>query len=145
MGDPVRRGTVCFLRDGNQLLLALIEYGPTDSKWTGIGGFVEEGETLAQAVVREAREETYLELDERDLHKVAELNGPIQLNVFLADKWTGELKIKEPGIKELRWFPINDLPYSQMHPGTQNWLPQVLVGKLLKTTSSQITEVSAFD
>ena len=126
MSDVVRKGTVCFLQDGDKVLLALIEYSPTDRKWNGIGGFAEEGETLEEAVVREAKEETYIEFDKNSLKKVAELNGAIQLNVFLTDKWRGELKIKDPSLKELKWFPINDLPYSQMHPGTENWLPKVL-------------------
>jgi ADP-ribose pyrophosphatase YjhB (NUDIX family) len=60
MPTPLRQATVCFLRNKNQVLLALIEYGPNDRKWTGIGGFVEAGESLEDAVVREAEEETYI-------------------------------------------------------------------------------------
>lgn len=145
MGDTIRKGTVCFILDRDQLLLALIEYSPTDRKWNGIGGFVEIGETLEETVVREAREETYLELDKSSLKKVAELNGHIQLNVFLTRSWSGELKIKEPSLKELRWFSITDLPYSQMFPGTENWLPKVLAGKLLRLTGDQTKEVLKFD
>jgi ADP-ribose pyrophosphatase YjhB (NUDIX family) len=144
VADKIRRGTTCFVQNNNKLLLALIEYSPTDRKWAGIGGFVEEGETLEETVVREAKEETYIDLDPNSLRKVAELNGSFQLSIFFTSKWSGEIKAKEPSLKELKWFPINELPYSQMHPGTENWLPKVLEGKLIRVTNHQAEEVVNF-
>lgn len=140
-----RKGTVCFLRKNNEILLALIEYTPNDLKWNGIGGFVEKGESLEDAVVREGLEETYIEFDKKTLRKVAELYVPFQLSVFVADKWNGELKIREPSLKVLKWFSLDNLPYSQMHEGTKNWLPKVLNGKLIRVKDGQIEEVERFD
>ncbi|TSC85261.1 MAG: Adenylosuccinate synthetase [Microgenomates group bacterium Gr01-1014_16] len=147
MDNKIRRGTVCFLQKDNQLLLALIEYSPTDMKWTGIGGWSEVGESLEDAVVREIAEETYIEVNKNDLRKVAEIGTleTFQLNVFMAYKWSGKIKPKEPSVKELKWFPVNKLPFPQMHPGSDKWLPKVLEGKLLKSTGDQITEVEKFD
>ena len=48
-----RKATLCFFRKDNQIVLANIEYSPTDTKWAGIGGFVEEGESLEDALARE--------------------------------------------------------------------------------------------
>ncbi len=141
----MRKGTVCFIQNGDTLLLALIEYSPTDRKWTGIGGFVEEGESLEEAVVREANEETYITLDKNHLTKVAELNGSFQLNVFITDMWSGEFKAKEASIKDLQWFHIDQLPYYQMHPGTEAWLSKVLAGKKVKITDGQTEMITTFE
>lgn len=103
------------------------------------------GESLEDAIIREAQEETFIKFDKNHLKKVAELNGSFQLNVFLTNTWSGEIKSKEPSIKELKWFPINELPYSQMHPGNDKWLPMVLEGKLVKTAGDQMEEVMSFD
>ncbi len=136
-----RQGTVCFLRNGDKILLALIHYNNGEEKWNGLGGFAEAGETLEEAVVREVQEETYLEFDKTRLTKVAELNGSFKLNVFLTDTWSGEMKIREDTIKELRWFSINEIPYSQMHKGNDEWLPLVLAGKVLKIDGGKIEEM----
>jgi hypothetical protein len=38
----------------------------------------------------------------------------------------GELATVDPTLKQLRWFDIAKLPYAQMHPGNEAWLPKVL-------------------
>ncbi len=147
MEEKLRKGTVCFIQDGNSILLALIEYASTDRKWNGIGGFAEEGESLEEAVVREASEETEISLDKNDLKRVAELNfsPSFQLNVFLASKWSGELNIKDSSLKELKWFPKSDLPYEQMHEGNRDWLEPTLKGKLVRLVDNKLEEVSSFE
>jgi len=139
----MRIGTVCFLIKEHEVLLILIEYSPTNRKWTGIGGVVDEGESLEDAIVRETQEESYLEIKKESLKKVAELNyEDLQLYVFLSDKWSGELKAKEPSLKEFQWFSINDLPFSKMHPDNDKWLPQILKGKLMKKVDDNYIEVT---
>lgn len=141
----MRQGTVCFLRKKDHLLLAQIEYSATEMKWTGLGGFIEAGESTQDAVVREITEETHLAVDKNSLVKVAEIIGTIQLHVFTATKWTGDLEIKDPSIKKLQWFRIHQLPYPLMHPETEKWLPNVLEGNMVKFTNDQLILFNTFD
>ena len=119
-------GTVCFIVENSQVLLALIEYSPGDRKWNGIGGFVEENELPEEAVVREIREETFIEVNKKDLIRVKELDLDIHLVVFKANKWSGELKIKDESLKELKWFKFDEIPYNQMHENNDKWVPEIL-------------------
>lgn len=66
MGDDVpARPQVCVgavVIDGSQILLIQRGRPPEAGRWSLPGGRVEHGETLAEAVVREVREETGLEV-----------------------------------------------------------------------------------
>jgi NADH pyrophosphatase NudC (nudix superfamily) len=142
----MKKGTVCFILKDDKVLLVLIEYSPTDRKWTGIGGMVDEGESLEDTIIREAGEESFIEIDKSRLKKVAVLTSEtFQLNAYIADKWSGEIKAKESSLKEFRWFSKYHLPFSEMHEGNENWLPQVLNGKLMKNNGNQIIEVKTLD
>lgn len=120
-----RISTVCFLVEENKILLANIEYGANNRKWTGIGGFIEEGESPEDAVVREIQEETCIIVEKENLVRVLELDIDIRLIVFKASKWSGELKIKDKSLKELRWFDSDQIPYDQMYPGNEDWIPEL--------------------
>ncbi len=117
-----RVGAVCFIIDDEKILLALIEYSTEDRKWNGIGGFVEEGEAPEDAVVREIGEETFIKVDKKDLIKVKELYLDIHLIVYRTNKWSGELRIKDNSLKELKWFFRNEIPIHQMHDGNEEWI-----------------------
>ena len=138
----MKKGTVCFLTKNEEVLLVLIEYSPNDRKWTGIGGYVNGGESLEDAIIREAQEESFIEIERDSLRKVAILaDNDLELNVFLADKWSGEIKAKEPSLKEFRWFRNDQLPFSEMHTDNDKWLPQILDGKLIKKENGQYKDV----
>lgn len=140
-----RQGTVCFIINDNEILLILMEYSPTDRKWTGIGGMVDAGESLEDSLIREIDEESYIKIEKKDMRKVAEIEYPgFQLNVFLTDKSTGKLRAKEAMLKEFRWFSKDDLPYSDMHAGNDKWLPQILEGKFIKLSNNELIEVADF-
>lgn len=123
----MRKATVCFLRKDDKVLLALIEYPSGDRKWNGIGGFVEQDETLEVAVIREANEEVGIQINPESLklHKTIPLNE-IELKVFSADRWDGEPHIVDLTLKDLKWFEPDEIPYEKLHEGNNEWLPEVL-------------------
>ena len=77
-------------------------------------GHVEEGESMSQTVVREAKEELGIDINETDL-ELAFLLHPYKenyLNIFFrTNKYNGIPSIIEKDkCEELKWFDINDLP-----------------------------------
>lgn len=121
-------------RPQNQVLLGLKKRGFGVGKYAGFGGKVEAGETLAQAAVRELREECGLQAKEQNLWHVARLEFlfPARppwdqtVHVFRLEFWLGE-----PGeTEEMKpeWFDLGNLPFERMWADAPYWLPQVLLG-----------------
>jgi 8-oxo-dGTP diphosphatase len=59
--------TICFLYDGDKVLLLNRNKAPLFGMWNGVGGKLELGETPVQGILREIDEETTLELMEKDI------------------------------------------------------------------------------
>ena len=76
-----------------------------------IAGFVETGESLEEAVVREVREETGLEIDSLRYFGSQPWPYPIGLMVgFTARYKGGNLRLQEEELSEGGWFHRNKLP-----------------------------------
>ena len=123
-----RKGILCFIRREDKVLLIEVNYGEGKVIWNGVSGFVEPGEELASAVVREVREEIGIDIDPSSLvHKGAHaVSDVLDLEVFVATEWVGEPQPKEDSIVVARWFRVDDLPYDHIFPGNQDWLPGFL-------------------
>lgn len=89
--------------------------GYKDGKYDmAASGHLEAGESLAMAVVREAKEEIDIHIEPKDLELVAIIH-PYQedyINVFFStQKYKGTPKIMEKEkCDDLNWFEINNLP-----------------------------------
>jgi NAD+ diphosphatase len=84
-----------------------------------LAGFVEAGETLEQAVVREVREEVGLEVDDLRYFGSQAWPFPSQLMCgFFARYRSGEIVAQESEISEARWFHVDRMPEAGAYPGT---------------------------
>ena len=125
--------TLIFLRKENKILLAMKKRGFGSDRYNGVGGKIEPGETIEQALVRECREE--IEVIPMNYWKVAEHDfiqdegddpWRMYVHVYLCDEWEGEPSETEEMAPE--WFAIEDIPYDNMWEDDTYWLPQVLAG-----------------
>ena len=105
-----------LIRDRDILLQRRYRTGYEDGNYGFIAGHVEEKETFLEALIREAKEESGLSLQAKDLDvaHVMHRRGPTdeRVDVFIrARKWLGNPKIMEPDkCDEMGWFAIDALP-----------------------------------
>ena len=128
--------TLLLLRDGDNILLAMKKRGFGEGYWNGIGGKVEVGETIKQALVRECQEEigvTPLVYQKVAIHdfKFPDGHSGMIVHAYLCTEWEGEPEETE----EMApcWFATSEIPYDQMWQDDRYWLPLVLAGKKLET------------
>src|SRR5689334_1601018 len=131
----LRPRTVTFLLRETEVLLGLKKKGFGKHYLLGIGGKVENGETIEEAAKREVAEEIHVLLPE--LRKMGVLNFYFphiadeswdqQIHVFTARRWEGEPQESE----EIRpyWFELENIPYEKMWDDARYWLPHILAGQ----------------
>lgn len=152
--------------EGKEVLLARKTRHIGKGRWNGYGGGLEPGENLLTCAVRETRQESGLEVSSTDLEKVAEVtfhntksdgrNFSCLVHVYIISRWRGEPRASEE-MMEPTWFPLANLPVSQMMPADSIWLPLILAGKKIIGTAHygpfqrsllrpvEITEVGRFE
>lgn len=121
-----------------EICLAMKKRGFGVNRWNGVGGKVEKGEKIDAGALRETREEIGVEI--RQSNKVAELSfffphHPTwnqKVHVYFSEMWNGEPSESEE--MRPRWFSAQELPFGQMWPDDEFWIPEVLSGKLVKAT-----------
>jgi len=103
-------GAVCVL-DGN-LLLVRRGHGPAAGAWSVPGGRLEAGELLAEAVVREVREETGLECVCGDLlgwvERISDEHHFVILD-FEVTPLTADTPRAGDDAVEARWVPLEEV------------------------------------
>jgi len=130
---------VFFLRD-DEILLAMKKRGFGKGLWNGAGGKIEPDETMEQALVRESQEEVGLTpiswekvaVHDFYMHEGSTSPWHMQGHVFICRQWEGEAIETEEMAP--RWTKIKDIPYAEMWSDDIVWLPQTLMGKLLRGT-----------
>ncbi len=129
--------TLLFLlrEDKKEVLLAMKKRGFGEGKWNGVGGKVEEGETVTQAVIREAQEEIGVGIDEEHLIARGEIEFSFEhpndmhllVHIFTTTVWEGTPSESEE-MKPV-WYSFDSVPYQEMWVDDPHWLPQMLEGK----------------
>lgn len=97
-------------RGGDEILLAKSVHNKTNM-YGLIAGFVEVGETLEEAVQREAFEEVGLKL--KNIQYMSSQPWPFPSNLmvaFRAEYESGEIKLQEEEIADAQFFKIDQLP-----------------------------------
>jgi NAD+ diphosphatase len=101
---------IVLVERDHQLLLAR-PYHFTPGMYSVIAGFVEPGETLEEAVVREVREEVGLTI--KDIRYFGSQPWPFPHSLmigFTASYAEGEISPDDTEIEDARWFTADDLP-----------------------------------
>ncbi|MDD2238613.1 MAG: NUDIX domain-containing protein [Bacilli bacterium] len=106
-----------FIKDG-ALLIAMSESSSKKGKFTLIGGFVDEGETIKEAARRECQEEigAGFDIEEDELliiktYREPALSDPnllIEMNLLLALKELDVELVPNDEILEYKWFKLGD-------------------------------------
>lgn len=124
------KSVLCHLKKDDCYLLLYRNKKKNDmneGKWIGVGGHVEENETINQAAIREIKEETGLDVHSLSCcGEVLFINDDYQemMYVYEITDFSGELIECDEG--ELRWIPIKDIYNYPMWEGDKAFLPKVI-------------------
>ena len=124
---PTQLLTLCIIRDGNRVLLGMKKRGFGEGKWNGYGGKLKDGESLEEAMIREVKEESDIDLIQFEKRGEMKFLFPdITRHVYIYEgtKWNGEPKETE----EMRpqWFDLFDIPFAKMWISDTGWFPYFL-------------------
>lgn len=127
------RRTLLFFRKNNQILLAMKKRGFGAGKWNGVGGKIESGESIEDALVRESIEEvnmrplSWAKVAELDFIQYAESDPwHMYVHAYISEEWEGDPE--ESDEMKPHWYDIDTIPYEIMWEDDQYWLPMVLAG-----------------
>lgn len=111
--DPkVATGAIFSLNGGIVLVQRAIE--PSYGKWVFPGGYVDRGEALEAAAIREVKEESGLDVRLARLLGVYSAPGnPVILIVYVGEVTGGSLQVDEEGL-DARVFAPAEIPWDQL-------------------------------
>jgi len=104
-----------FLQNSHILLLRRFNTGYEDGNYSVVAGHVDAGETVTQAVTREAKEEVGVTIKPDDIKIVHVMNRKSKderIDFFVTvSHWTGDVINNEPNkCDDLAWPPLDCLP-----------------------------------
>ena len=106
--DP-KVAAVTLVHDVGRILLVRRAIQPHYGKWSLPSGYVDRGEAVEKAAVREVWEETNLKIEINSLQGIYSGIGPVILAVYQASPASGEPSVGSE-VSEVDWFKINRLP-----------------------------------
>jgi 8-oxo-dGTP pyrophosphatase MutT (NUDIX family) len=136
----MKKVTLCFLLKDGEILLAakkrsLSGFSAGIGKWNGVGGKVDEGETVRLAAARELNEEVGVTVKDEHLEDVGNIKFHFKdkpewnqhVHIFVARNWEGE-PIETDEMRP-QWYKHHEIPFDSMWADDKHWLPLVLAGK----------------
>jgi len=108
-----------LIEDNKILMLRRFNTGFADGNYSVVAGHVEKGESFSQCIIREAKEEAGIILDQNDIKVVHVMHRDSKTSVnnervdvfFTASKWGGVIENKEKDkCDDLAWFDIDNMP-----------------------------------
>lgn len=111
--NPIPAVGVILFND-DKICLVRRKYAPGIGLWCLPAGFVEIYETVEAAAVREAKEETNLDIEIERLHGVYSSFNPTKTHVvviFYHAKIIGGEPLAGDDAEELQFFPLDEVPY----------------------------------
>lgn len=123
--------TLLYIIKDGRVLLIRSKRGMSKGKWNGPGGHVEDGESPADAAIRETSEETGvtpLGAEHAGFNEfyIGE-ECAMKAHIFVARDFSGEPKETDEGVPQ--WFPVDKIPLAGMWPDDSVWMPLMLAGK----------------
>ena len=115
------RGAAVFIRDAEGRVLLIHEaYGR--HRWGLPGGLQEPGEDIRGTAIREAKEETGLDVELGDPigdYSILDAGGSVLItaSVFTAEIVGGELRPNQGEIEEVGWFDPQEIPEPRTDTG----------------------------
>ncbi|MDR2828320.1 MAG: 8-oxo-dGTP diphosphatase [Acholeplasmatales bacterium] len=120
-----------FIKD-KSILLGMKKRGFGKGKYNGFGGKLEKNETILQAALREAYEESTLVPTAYYKAAIISFYKPYNMRVhlYICTKWENTEKETEEMLP--KWFSFEKIPYDTMWDDDKYWLPLVLDGKRVR-------------
>ena len=130
MAKKLEKTVMCYIFDHDKVLLLYRNKKKNDineGKYIGVGGHIEEGETPLDAVIREVKEETNLDIENPTLCSLIYFENETikeEMYVYKIFSFKGELIDCDEG--RLEWIDKKDLFSIPMWEGDQYFLKPIL-------------------
>jgi 8-oxo-dGTP diphosphatase len=146
--SPLKPRTVTFLTRNSEVLLGYKKTGFGQGYYIGIGGKVEENETIEEAAGRELSEE--ISIMPSELIPMGTVNFYFpkeswnqEVHIFTSDRWKGEPKESDEVRPE--WFKSESLPLDRMWDDAKYWIPRILKGEEVRADFLFNDELNVID
>lgn len=125
-----------FVLKGKCILLAMKKIRFGQGWWNGFGGGVEKGESIEEGLIREAKEEGNIQptkLVHVGINWFKFVDNPtiLEVHVFQILDYRGR-PTESDEMGPMQWFPLDAIPYTEMWPTDEHFLPFLLRGELFE-------------